>query len=687
MLIKSIRLHNIRSYEDTEITFPSGSVLLAGDIGSGKSTILLAIEFAIFGAKKGELPAYTLLRHGKKEGSVELRVQIEAKDVIIKRTLKKSNDEIRQESGYIIANGIKKDATSDELRAIIFEMLGYPKDLARKGKDIIYRYTVYTPQEEMKLILYENNETRLDILRKVFNIDKYKRIKENSKIAVALLREKKRHIEGFILDLDYKKKELGERQKEILEIEININDIIPKISEIKKIISAKKVSLEAIEKDINDMNTLKKELSVVEEGISNKIEQNNRLNVEMKKLEKQIEELEESLKEKKFEEFENIAKKIEEKEQEFEEADANFRSTIRKIKEIEVRIDNCNETVKKIQSLEVCPVCEQEVDEKHKNEVYLRESKKNAELIEQIQKFKEEEARLSKVKLEIKKELDLSVKMQHLHNILKIKFENLSEKIKEKDEKLNLKEKIKKEVGLLNSKKSGLTLRLEKYSALEHNYKSIRKEIEELVPQERFLELEKRKFETERLSNERAVFNLEKEIKEKQKAKEALAYVSQLSNWIDEFFMKLMLTMEKHVMVNVHSQFNELFRSWFDMIIEDEGIHVTVDGEFTPIIEQDGYETNIESLSGGERTAVALSYRLALNKVINDVIADIKTKDIIMLDEPTDGFSAEQLDKVRDVLEQLNVRQIIIVSHEAKIESFVENVIRVQKQDSVSVVV
>ena len=148
-----------------------------------------------------------------------------------------------------------------------------------------------------------------------------------------------------------------------------------------------------------------------------------------------------------------------------------------------------------------------------------------------------------------------------------------------------------------------------------------------------------------------------------------------------------MSTMERHVMVNIHSQFNELFKSWFDILLEDEAINVRVDEEFTPIIEQDGYETYIENLSGGEKTSVALSYRLALNKVINDIVAGIKTKDIIMLDEPTDGFSTEQLDKVRDVLEQLSMKQVIIVSHEAKIESFVENVIRVQKQEKVSVVV
>ena len=112
-----------------------------------------------------------------------------------------------------------------------------------------------------------------------------------------------------------------------------------------------------------------------------------------------------------------------------------------------------------------------------------------------------------------------------------------------------------------------------------------------------------------------------------------------------------------------------------------------MDEEFTPIIEQNGYETSFENLSGGERTSVALSYRLALNKVINDIVSGIKTKDIIILDEPTDGFSSEQLDKVRDVLEQLNMKQVIIVSHESKIESFVDNVIRVGKQENISSII
>jgi len=94
MLIKSLKLKNIRSYESQQIDFPTGSTLLAGDIGSGKSSILLAIEFALFGVKRPGLSGSSLLRHGKKEGEVELSFNLDGKDIIIKRRLKRGKEDI-----------------------------------------------------------------------------------------------------------------------------------------------------------------------------------------------------------------------------------------------------------------------------------------------------------------------------------------------------------------------------------------------------------------------------------------------------------------------------------------------------------------------------------------------------------------------------------------------------------------
>jgi exonuclease SbcC len=60
---------------------------------------------------------------------------------------------------------------------------------------------------------------------------------------------------------------------------------------------------------------------------------------------------------------------------------------------------------------------------------------------------------------------------------------------------------------------------------------------------------------------------------------------------------------------------------------------------------------------------------------------------VVILDEPTDGFSEQQLDKVRDILQELHIKQLLIVSHEPKIESFVDHIIRLKKENGVSKII
>ena len=157
-------------------------------------------------------------------------------------------------------------------------------------------------------------------------------------------------------------------------------------------------------------------------------------------------------------------------------------------------------------------------------------------------------------------------------------------------------------------------------------------------------------------------------------------------NWLELYFIPLTSAIEKQVMFQIYNNFNEIFKEWFAILINNEQITARLDDSFTPVIEQNGYEISFSNLSGGEKTAASLAYRLSLNRVINDVISRIKTKDLLILDEPTDGFSSEQLDRIREVLEKLQLRQTIIVSHESKIESFVEKVIRISKDGMESLV-
>ena len=295
MLLKSIKLHNIRSYNEQTITFSEGSSLLLGDIGSGKTTILLAIEFALFGLIKGDVTGTTLLRHGRNDGSVELEFDISGKSVKIARRLKRKKDTITQDSGYIIMNDTKTDLTPVELKSKILELFGYPEDLLNKNTSLIYRYTVYTPQEEMKNILFESREDRLDILRKIFNIDKYKRVRENALMYAKELRTTKKILESKLLDVDELKSKLDISKDSLNQKKDTIDALKKDIASTKKLLEDKNSEITGIQDKIEKVNTLRRDLAVIETTLKNKKFDGLRIDKELNMIDYRIREYDNKL--------------------------------------------------------------------------------------------------------------------------------------------------------------------------------------------------------------------------------------------------------------------------------------------------------------------------------------------------------------------------------------------------------
>jgi|TARA_Y100000294_G_scaffold170127_1_gene182064 exonuclease SbcC len=686
MLLKSIKLNNIRSYVNQKIDFPTGSLLLSGDIGSGKSTILLAVEFALFGAKPSELPAASLLRHGKKEGSVELNFELESKDIFIKRGLKKSRDAIKQETGYIITNGVKKELSPVEMKSQVFDLLGYPKDLVAKGKDLIYRYTVYTPQEEMKKILVGDRDTRLNTLRKVFNIDKYKKIRENTSIFVRSIKEKRKEFEGFISDLEEKRKEQGSVKKEISNLNEKIEDIMPKMEKAKQEVSKKKEKISLYESKINELNKLKKDFEIIELDLSNVLNNHNNNNKIISNLNEQIAGLEKDLEKEKIIDGSKLKEKMQNLESNIKKLNEELENSKQKLNAYRINKNKSEEIIKKVSEIEKCPLCLQNVEHEHKNSIKDWEIRNIIEAEQNIIFYSGKENDVRNRLNSMEKETEALRKSESKIELIKLKMQNMKDKKKEKEILEKGQIELKERIGKINAKKIAINKKINEIKDVEEDYKIVKTQFDMALEKEKKFDISKTGLEKEIESLDRVIKNLNEEVNKKSKAKEKLNYLAQLQNWLENYFINLMNTMEKHVMLQVYREFNELFKTWFNVLIEDEAISVRLDDEFTPLIEQDGYETNVESLSGGEKTSVALSYRLALNKVINDIVSGIRTKDLLMLDEPTDGFSSEQLDKVRDVLDQLNMSQVVIVSHESKIESFVDSVIRIGKEEHASLI-
>jgi exonuclease SbcC len=130
-------------------------------------------------------------------------------------------------------------------------------------------------------------------------------------------------------------------------------------------------------------------------------------------------------------------------------------------------------------------------------------------------------------------------------------------------------------------------------------------------------------------------------------------------------------------------RFNQQFQRFFSALVEDPEIRVSVNEEFSPIFERQGYEQEYAALSGGERTSIALAYRLALNVIVQQE-ASIGAGDLLIMDEPTDGFSKEELTKMRDILRELKCKQVILVSHERELEGMADHIYRVVKVNGTS---
>ncbi|MBI4739715.1 SMC family ATPase [Candidatus Woesearchaeota archaeon] len=799
MILKNITLENIRSYTNQTIAFPQGTVLLSGDIGSGKSSILLGIEFALFGVRR-DLSATGLLRNGEKRGFVELNFCVDDKDVAIRRTLKRGSDGIAQEAGYIIVNGRRTDATAVELKAAVLDLLHYPKEALTKSKSLIWRYTVYTPQEEMKQILFEARDARVDTLRQIFSIDKYKRAAENAQIYTKRLRDDSKVLELRLLDEDAKRKELAERHDSRYRLTEEQRTLMPRMTELMQRIDHKKREIRASEENLKLLANIRMQHNGYCVQITEKKALQERMRNDAATLAVQIEaatiRLETMLplvadpnainalegeilrKEEELRLVQNRKSQAEGKlmlvgqrvsELSAEVAQKNHRLATRPEKEntkqallaqvkdkralqdeicaLEQRIFEMNNQLKECQvhhkhahesksavlNLQVCPTCKQTVAEDHKRAIAAMEDGRIEELTKAIHELAEEQAALAEsltrqknllqsitaaeqtlaglmvelqqfdvIAAEVEKLekllLEVSVEKQTAFDILQLleqrnleaerteiaakrtmlkklqeqrlaimEREQLSRSLDEKKlSKTKLEEltnDLQTEVAGLEMLRANCTAQLEAHKHLEERVPTLREDLDGLQNEEKSLNIKLAELRERLEAQNQFIAQLETDLAKKEQARKQLENIKQLHNWFDGFFINLMGTMEQHVMLKIHEQFNELFTTWFATLIEDETLSIRLDQEFSPIVLQNGYEIDVENLSGGEKTAVALAYRLALNKVINDVVSEIKTKDLMILDEPTDGFSSEQLDKLKDVLDSLGIKQVIMVSH------------------------
>ncbi len=687
MIIKKIVLHNIRSYVDEEINFNQGKTLISGDIGSGKSTILVSIEFALFGLLKGDISGNMLLRHGTTFGFIELVILIEDKEIIIHRSLKKSQKGIEQDSGFIVINGKKTDMTPTEIKANVLALLGYPAELIAKSKSLLFRYTIYTAQEEMRQILLGDKNERLNIIRRIFGIDKYKRVRENSDIYLRHLREQQKELNGQVVDLNDKKLRLGLFESELNSIKQSILAHEQVLACAKSGVEKSKQAVLALEESKTRLSELRSSFGLCTMSLTHLNSQKSRLLEESKQLNEKISLLKSQLDVTTSKEIYSSKEEILKHASELIFLENQKVSIISSTAGLDAKQKMSLDIIQKMRTLNNCPLCLQKVDLQHKDAIISCEDAKILSAKTQISSTIVLQNEIA-AKIAQKKEIIDALKLKEKSSeILMLKQQNLIDYTKQASLVNTSLQNIEPQFISESQKKVSLEQELAKFLSIEENYFAAKKALESALLNEKTHEISHNILKEKIANIEKNKILLEAEIKQKQALLAKSDSLKKVSNWIEALFCPLVESIEKQVLARVYGEFNELFIQWFDLLVEDSLFTARLDDSFAPILEQNGFDTLTENLSGGEKTACALAYRLALNKVINDIMTLVQTKDLLILDEPTDGFSDAQLDKVGEVFDNLGLKQVIIVSHERKIENFVDRIIKVSKQGHISSIV
>ena len=588
------------------------------------------------------------------------------------RSLIRRMKSVRQgNDGYIETRDGRLSLSATELKERVLDILNFNEPPDPRAQSVIYRYAIFTPQEEMKVILAQNPDKRLETLRKAFGVEDYKVAIENVHNTTRTIRARSNFLDGRIADLGQKEGEVKQTQAEITKLQAvlkslgkeeqeqdqKLNTVIKRLDELQKTrreIERVKAEIPHYRREITDKTEHIDELTRECNGLNTKIEESQPTIDELAKLECPTNKSEDELK------------------KEMEAARQGDRQIRREEAQIEAKIND----YKSIEENKVCPTCDRPADPKEFMQKIEEKNDAKEALNIQIRNWEKLMKNLEELRSNLNKYVATQKELERLRGRLK---EWISQIGKNKEE-------IEELIGDLNDAQKNLNLAIKTTKDLEAVSKNIDGFDKERTQIEEKLRSTRRDINTNTgriKAFGEAMNRLKVEIAEKKEQKKMRDTLNDHQIWLSGYFIPTLDVIERHVMVSINHEFNQQFQYWFNMLIEDPDLEVSIDEDFTPIVLRSGYDQDLIALSGGEKTSVALAYRLALNTIVQKVSTGMKSN-LLILDEPTDGFSKEQLFKVRDILTELRCPQIIMVSHERELESFADQIFQITKTGGVS---
>lgn len=671
-LLTHLSLKNIRSFNDgseVSIDLPEGTVLFEGDVGSGKSTILYAVEFALFGL--GDMSGGYLLSEGTDSGHAKVKLTHGGRNLEVYRGLRRTGGNVIQENCYISEDGTRTELSPGDLKQRVISLLGFNEPSHPRAESLVFRYAVFTPQEQMKEIIQRNPDERLLVIRRVLGIQSYQVAAENSDLLHKRLRNEARETGAATEDLEETEAEAARQQS-------RIEDLDSRIPRLQDEEAAAKAELDSLTKQWEDARDEREKVGATAGRIPELRRSIARLHSDMMEDEKRVSDLELSLEQEYLPSIKSFQTRAPPSERSATVLEARLKSRQKALDRKRESSALLAERLKEARELvkgRVCPRCGQRIPDDFRDQsAHLKRELEG--LTEEVSALEDEISRLEDL---VKKTLLYAEDERAYRRDLKRKAEmetEIADRRNHGSESRREMRRLEDELSRSEAEEARLSDITTRIDAIAGALRRSR-ERRESTSRDLVESITKRDEGTESLKR------LTSQIEEKRMKRAKEQRLKSYASWLDAFFKPTVELIEKQMMVQTNARFSEHFQRFFSSLVDDPDLRVRVMEDFSPVFERQGYSQEFDSLSGGERTSIALAYRFALNAIVHEDIGS-GTGDLVILDEPTDGFSKEQIQKMRDVIEELHSRQVILVSHEKELESMADKMILVEKVNGTS---
>jgi exonuclease SbcC len=217
MEIRHLSLRNIRSYERAELDLPSGTTLIAGDVGAGKTSLLYAVEMALFGFAAVDAPF--LIRHGAVHADVTVTLAGHGHTYEVgrrfRRVNRKGRDSFEIERLTFAQDGARTVYSATELRQRVIDLFGFPDNPNPRSHSDLWRWAVYVPQERMREVLSQEPLERLETVRRALGVERYRLAADNAQDVATEIRQLSRFRREESDRLSHWESELAERSREL----------------------------------------------------------------------------------------------------------------------------------------------------------------------------------------------------------------------------------------------------------------------------------------------------------------------------------------------------------------------------------------------------------------------------------------------------------------------------------------